>query len=143
MSRIMLATNAGTDSRILHVVALRRAEEQGADLAVVHVIGGADFDAQPDQMQEAIKSETEWLIHTMLGLAADRSGVTSPEVAIHVLDGDVADVLVEFARTVQPELVMIGLPRTKDHSEFTTESFAELLGWFEEASIAVEQVQTA
>jgi len=55
----------------------------------------------------------------------------------------VADVLVEFARTVRPELVMIGVPRTKDHSEFTTESFAELLGWFEEASIAVEQVQTA
>ena len=141
MGRIMLATNAGTDARVLHVAALRRAEERDADLTVVHVIGGPDYDAQPEQMQEAIKSETEWLIHTMLGLAAHRSKVSAP-VAIHVRDGDVADILVEFAKTTRPEFVMLGVPRTNDKSEFTAETFTELLARFAEASITVEQITT-
>ena len=142
MRRIMLATNAGADARVLHVAALRRADASSSDLAVVHVIDGGDYQAQPDQLQDAIRSETEWLLHTMMGLAADRSGVEPVSFTIHVRDGDVADELLDFASATQPDAVLLGVPRDSDRSHFAESEFEELLGRFEHADISVERIET-
>ena len=142
MGRVLLATNAGADARVLPVAALRRAEEAGLDLAIVHVLSGEDYAAQADQMKSAIKSETEWLIHTMLALAEERSGVGSVEVSVHLREGDVADELVEFAASTSPTVVLVGVPRASDHSEFTDVQFAEMLDRLSRSDIAVEQVKT-
>jgi nucleotide-binding universal stress UspA family protein len=142
MARIALATSAGAEARILHVAALRRADETGADLSVVHVISGSDYEAQPEELQDAIRDETEWLIRTMLHLAADRAGVDASNITIHVRTGDVTAELVDFARSTRPDSVMVGIPRKNDHSEFTAASFRELLGQFQASSIKVEKIDT-
>ena len=143
MGSIMLATNAGGDARVLHIAALRRAESSGSDLTVVHVIGGVDYHAQPDRLREAIRSETRWLIHTMLGLAADRSGVDPVNVTIHIREGDVAEELIEFASSARPDVLLVGVPRARDHSEFTIGSFADLIALLNQADLTVEQIETA
>ena len=143
MGSVMLATNAGGNARVLHIAALRRAESSGSDLAVVHVIGGAEYNGQPDQLREAIRSETRWLIHTMLGLAADRSGIEPVDAAVHIREGDVAEELIEFASLTRPDVVLVGVSRARDHSEFTAESFADLIAQLNQADRAVEQIETA
>ena len=143
MGSIMLATSAGGDARVLHIDALRRAEASGSNLTVVHVIGGADYHAQPDQLREAIRSETHWLIHTLLGIAADRAGIEPVSVTIHILEGDVAEELIEFATSTRPDVVLVGAPRASGHSEFSTESFADLIAQLNQADLATEQIETA
>ena len=142
MKRVMLATSAGADSRILHVAALRRADEAGASLSVVHVLDGLEYEAQPEELKDAIRSETEWLISTMLHLASDRSGVDRVETTIHVREGGVTASLVEFATTTRPDLVMVGVPRSADYSTFTESEFAELVTELERTGTSVEKVTT-
>ena len=79
----------------------------------------------------------------MLGLAADRSGVGSVSVTIHILEGDVAEELIELATSTRPDVVLVGVPRARDHSEFSTESFADLIAQLNQADLTTEQIETA
>ncbi len=110
MGRIMVATNAGAGARVLHVAAIRHASSSGSALSVVHVVSGDDYEAQPAGLRDAIRSELEWLLHTLFSLAQQQSGADSIDVSVHVRDGDVSDELVEFATSTRPDLVMLGMP---------------------------------
>ncbi len=63
MSRIVCATNAGEDSRAVHVAAFRRAAEEDSRLTFFHVLGGSDYQEQPGRVREAIRIETQGLLH--------------------------------------------------------------------------------
>ena len=89
------------------------------------------------------RARPKWLLHTMIALAVERSGVDPVNVTIHVRDGNVPDALIEFASNTRPDSVLIGAPRGSAHNVFTPESFTELLGRFEQAGISVEQVETS
>ena len=143
MARIMLATSAGADARVVHAAGLRKAEETDSELAVVHVVTGAEYEAQPERLKDAIRSETEWLIRTMLHLAADRAGINPSNVTVLVRAGDLTNELLEHARSIRPDTVMLGTPREKDHSEFSESSFKALVRELESSSIRVERVDTA
>lgn len=140
MSRLLLATNAGTDTRILHTAALRRADSIGSGLSVVHVLTGADYLAQPEELQKAVQAETEWLLHTMMALAADRAGVGDVDVTIHLREGDVGEQIVEFASSTRPNAVLLGEATQPTAGDLAGAAYEELIGRLERTGVRVERI---
>lgn len=132
MSRIVCATHAGEESRALHIAAFRRAAEAGSSLTFLHVLGGLDFDEQPNRMQDAIQTEMEWLLHVLVRVARDRSEVTDVETHVVVRTGDTRPEILAYVREVAPELLLLGVPRGGD-------GFDDFVGSVEALGVQVEQ----
>lgn len=142
MSRIVCATNAGEDSRAVHIAAFRRAVQSDCALTFLHVLGGVDFFEQPDRMQSAIVTEMEWLLHALVRVARDRSGAADVESDIVVRTGVPAETILAYVRETGPETLLVGVPREGDTSVFHDTGFDDFVASAEALGVRVEQVST-
>jgi hypothetical protein len=143
MKQIVCATNAGEASRAMHTTAFRRAAEDGASLTFLHVLGGPDFDEQPDRMRAAIETEMEWLLLVLVRVAQDRSDASGVQVSVVVRTGDPPETILSVVRETQPEVLMIGVPRGDDGGIFHGTAFDDFVTSVKELGVRVEQVPTA
>lgn len=132
MSVIVCATHAGEESRALHIAAFRRAAEAGSSLTFLHVLGGQDFDEQPNRMQAAIQTEMEWLLHVLVRVARDRSEATDVATHVVVRTGDARTEILAYVREAEPEALLLGVPREGD-------GFDDFVGTVEALGVQVEQ----
>lgn len=139
MKTVMVATGARIDSRLLHAVSLWRAIEHDAELRVVHVLNGREYEEASPAFQRAIKDETRLLIRTMVGLAAKDTEAGDIPVTMEMREGDVAEELIASARENAPLLVVIGAHSAT--GEMRSESYDRFLVYLEKESIPVESVE--
>ena len=140
MDLVMLATSARGDARLLHSAARRRAEEEASGLLVVHVLAGADYQRQPPQLRRAIRDEMTWLLHAMLVPAEGAPGSPIGRVTVDIREGDIADELIEAAKSGRPDLIILGDPGPEHENGLTTDAYSRLLRYFARNSIPVERV---
>ena len=142
MSGILCATNAGEDSRAVHIAAFRKAAAQDSRLTFLHVVGGEDFYSQPERMREAIRLEMEWLLYAMVRVAKDRTRATDVDSGVVVQTGDPRVEIVAYVRELEPELLVIGVPRDGDISLFHDHSIDEFVAEIEGLGVQIELVPT-
>ena len=142
MSGILCATNAGEDSRAVHIAAFRKAAGQDSRLTFLHVVGGEDFYAQPERMREAIRLEMEWLLYAMVRVARDRTDATDVVSSVVVQTGDPRVEIAAYVRENTPDVLVIGVPREGDISMFHDHSVDEFVAEVEGLGVQVELVST-
>jgi nucleotide-binding universal stress UspA family protein len=142
MTMIVCATNAGEDSRSIHIAAFEKAAEIGASLTFVHVIGGSDFFEQPERMREAIREEMDWLLHALVGVAQDRSGASDVESSVVLRTGDPRTELLAYLSEHDAATLLVGVPRAGDTSIFSGSGFEEFVADAEGMGARVELVAT-
>lgn len=135
----MVATGARIDSRLLHAVALWRAIEHDAELRVVHVLNGREYEEAAPAFKRAIKDETRLLIRTMVGLAAKDTEAGDIPVTMEMREGEVADELIASTREHKPLLVVIGTHSVA--GEMRSEAYERFLEFLEAESIPMESVE--
>lgn len=143
MTGILCATNAGEDSRVVHIAAFQRAAKRDSELTFLHVIGGDDFYSQPEGMREAIRAEMEWLLYAMVRVARDRAGATDVVSDVVIQTGDPRVEIVAYIRELEPDLLVIGVPREGQISLFHESGVDEFIAEVEVLGVQVELVETA
>jgi nucleotide-binding universal stress UspA family protein len=143
MSRILCATNAGEDSRAVHIAAFRKAAESGSPLTFLHVIGGEDFYAQPERMREAIRLEMEWLLYAMVRVARDRAGAADVVSEVVIQTGDPRVEIIAYVKDSESSMLVIGVPREGQISLFHESSIEDFVAEIEALGVQVELVATA
>lgn len=143
MSTIVCATNAGKDSRAVHIAAYRRATESGSSLIFLHVVGGPDFTEQPQRMRDAILKEMEWLLHALIDVAQDRSGAADVESDIVLRTGDPRTEILGYLAEQDATTLLIGVPREGDESIFSDSTFDDFVTAAETLDVVVELVSTS
>lgn len=139
MRTVLVATGARIDSRLLHAVSLWRAIEHDAELRVVHVLNGREYEESSPAFRRAIKDETRLLIRTMVGLAAKDTEAGDIPVTMEMREGDVAEELISSVRENTPLLVVIGAHSAA--GETHPESYDRFLEYLEKESIPMESVE--
>lgn len=142
MTGIVCATNAGEDSRALHIAAFERAATTGTSLTFLHVIGGPDFFEQPERMKEAIRTEMDWLLHALVGVAQERSGALEVESTVVLRTGDPRTELLAYLNEHDSSALVVGIPRAGDASIFSGSGFEEFVADAEGMGVSVELVAT-
>ena len=142
MTGIVCATNAGEDSRALHIAAFERAAETGSPLTFIHVIGGADFLEQPERMKEAIRLEMDWLLDALVGVAQDRSGASEVQPTVVLRTGEPPTEVLAYLNEHASTMLLIGVPRAGDASIFSGSGFDEFVTEAESMGVGVELVTT-
>jgi len=142
MKQFVCATNAGEDSRAVHTAAFRRAAQEGAEVVFLHVIGGHDFDEQPDRMREAIVEEMGWLLHALIRVARERSQASNVVSNIVLRTGSPREEILAYLEETPPAALLIGVPRDGDSSIFPDQSFDEFVREMENLEVTVELVAT-
>jgi hypothetical protein len=142
VSRIVCATNAGEDSRAVHVAAFRRAAEQDSELAFLHVLGGSDYQEQPERVREAIRIEMEWLLHALVRVAKDRTEVAGVQSDVVLRTGDPRVEILAYLHEAEATMLLIGVPREGDASIFHESTFEEFVAEVEGLGVTVELVAT-
>ncbi|VAW09677.1 hypothetical protein MNBD_ACTINO02-1644, partial [hydrothermal vent metagenome] len=134
------STNAGEDSRAVHVAAFASAVERDAKLTFLHVVGGDDFYDQPERMREAIRAEMEWLLYAMVRVARDRTDAANVASDIVIQTGDPRVEILAYIRGMEPELLVIGVPREGQISLFHESSIDDFIAEVEALGVQVELV---
>lgn len=142
MSGIVCATNAGEDSRAVHMAAFRRAAGGAGRLSFLHVLGGDDFNEQPERMREAIRLEMEWLLHALVRVARDRTEASNVSTDVVLRTGDPRVEILAQLREAAATMLLIGIPREGDAGIFRESSFDEFLSEVEGLGVTVELVAT-
>ncbi len=142
MKGIVCATNAGEDSRAVHMAAFRRALEEETNVIFLHVIGGSDFDEQPVRMQRAIVEELDWLLHALIRVARDRSQAAEVASEVVLRTGSPRDEILAFLVEAPPTALLIGVPRDGDASIFAGQTFDDFVAELESLGVRVELVST-
>jgi hypothetical protein len=142
MTGIACGTNAGEDSRALHIAAFEKAATTGSLLTFVHVIGGSDFFEQPERMKEAIRTEMDWLLHALVAVARDRSGAAEVESDVVLRTGDPRIELLAYLDEHDVATLMVGVPRHGDASIFSGRGFEDFVADAEAMGSVVELVET-
>lgn len=142
MSGILCATNAGEDSRAVHIAAFRKAAAQDSRLTFLHVVGGEDFYAQPERMREAIRLEMEWLLYAMVRVARDRADAADVVSGVVVQTGDPRVEIVAYVRENPPDVLVVGVPREGEISLFHDHNVEEFIAEVEALGALVEFVAT-
>jgi len=143
VSSLVCATNAGEDSRAVHIAAFQRADEAGIPVAFFHVIGGSDYAEQPERMREAIREEMNWLLHALVAVARERSGVAEVEASVVLRTGDPRIEILAYLTEADAGGLLIGVPRDGDTSIFSGHSFDEFVTEVEALNVRVELVSTS
>jgi nucleotide-binding universal stress UspA family protein len=126
----------------MHIAAFRRAAEAGSSLTFLHVLGGQDFDEQPERMRAAIQTEMEWLLHVLVRVAQDRSEASDVPVSVVVRIGDPAATILEVVQEIEPEMLLVGVPREGGASVFHDTRFNHFVARVEELGVRIEIVST-
>ena len=142
MDLVLLATSGRADTRALNATARRKAEEEGSGLLVVHVLAGADYERQPVQLRDAIRSEMTWLLHAMLVPSTADGGTSIGRVTVDVREGDIVDQLIDATESSRPDLVVLGAHGPDDPDGLTADAYGRLVSYFESNAIPVEFVST-
>ncbi len=142
MSRIVCATNAGEDSRAVHMAAFRRAAEGSSQLSFLHVLGGDDFNEQPERMREAVRTEMEWLLHALVRVAKDRGEAADVTSDVVLRTGDPRVEILAYLREAGATMLLLGVPREGDDSIFHESSFEQFVSEVEGLGVTVELVTT-
>lgn len=143
MKSIVCATNAGEDSRAVHIAAFRRAAEEETNVIFLHVISGQDFDEQPDRMREAITEEMGWLLHALVQVARERSQAADVPSEIVLRTGAPRDEILAYLEEAPPAALLIGVPRDGDASIFPDRTLDEFVAELETLAVPVELVSTS
>lgn len=141
MSRILCSTNAGEDSRTVHIAAFRAAAESDSELTFLHVLGGDAFYAQPERMREAIRLEMEWLLYAMVRVARDRTGASDVISNVVIQTGDPLVEIVAYIRESEPDILVIGTPREGQISVFHESDIEDFVAEIEALGVRVELVE--
>ncbi len=142
MTGILCSTNAGEDSRAVHMAAFASAVERNTELTFLHVVGGDDFYAQPERMREAIRAEMEWLLYAMVRVARDRIDAADVASDVVIQTGDPRVEILAYVRDMEPELLVIGAPREGQISLFHESSIDDFIAEVEALGVQVELVET-
>lgn len=142
MTAIVCATNAGEDSRAVHLAAFRRAADTDSTVVFLHMLGGTDYETESERMRVAIKAELQWLLHTLVRLARIRSGVDKAGYEIIIRDGDAASGILDYVSEARPGALVLGVPRHDDRSIFVAGSFDAFVTEVEALGVRVELVAT-
>ncbi|MDX2343924.1 MAG: universal stress protein [Acidimicrobiia bacterium] len=142
MSRIVCATNAGEDSRVVHMAAFRRAVTEESHLTFLHVLGGRDFAEQPDRMQRAITEEMSWLLHALVRVARERSNASDVVADVVLRTGEPRPEILAYLEETPPAALLIGVPRAGDASIFPGHTFDEFVAELQSFDVDVELVST-
>ena len=142
MSSIVCATNAGEDSRAVHMAAFRRAEADNTKVIFLHVLGGQGFDGQPPRMRKAITEELGWLLHALIRVAKERSGAASVTSEIVLRTGAPREEILAYVGEAPPVALVIGVPRVGDASIFPEQTFDGFVAELQSLGVAVELVAT-
>jgi hypothetical protein len=143
MSGIVCATNAGEDSRAVHMAAFLRAAAEDTKVIFLHVIGGQAFEEQPDRMQRAITEEMGWLLHALVRVARERSDAADVPSEIVLRTGAPRTEILAYLSESPPAALLIGVPRDGDASIFPGHTFDEFVAELESLEVPVELVSTS
>ena len=142
MTHIVCATNAGEDSRVVHTAAFRKAADGESALIFLHVIGGDDFNDQPERMREAIRVEMGWLLHALVRVAGDRAEASDVAAEVVLRTGDPRVEILAYLREREASKLILGVPREGDTSIFRESGFEEFVAEIEALGMQVELIST-
>lgn len=140
MSKIVCATKAAQNSRAVHEAAFRLAEETGLDLEFLHVIAVPNFDDLMEPLQEAVRSELHWLVHSLTRISRQRTGHNSIKPKVSIVTGPVAEAILKHIESEDVEVLMIASTADEEDSVFEKAGFESFLVEANQANVRVEVI---
>ncbi len=141
MSKIICATKAAQNSRIVHETALKLAHKHDLELEFLHVIAVPNYDELMGPLQDAVRSELLWLVHSLTRISQQRVGFTASKPTVEVVSGDVREAILRYIGAEDVELLVMGEP-DEHESPFLKSGIESFLVEVAQANARVELVET-
>ncbi len=140
MTRIVCATKAAQNSRAVHQRAFEIAAETGHDLEFLHVVAVPNFDDLMEPMQEAVRSELHWLVHSLTRISRQRSGHHDIQPTVEVVSGPIAEAILRHIEDEDVQVLVIGGTTDGETSVFKQAGFESFFVEANQANVRVELV---
>ena len=140
MTKIVCATKAAQNSRAVHQRAFEIAAETGYDIEFLHVVAVPNFDDLMEPMQEAVRSELHWLVHSLTRISRQRSGHHDIQPTVEVVSGPIAEAILRHIEDEDAQVLVIGGTADDETSAFKQAGFESFLVEANQANVRVELV---
>ena len=114
MSKIVCATKAAQNSRAVHEAAFRLANELDLELEFLHVIAVPNYEDLMEPLQDAVRSELYWLVHSLTRISRQRAGLSGISPSVEVVSGEISEAILRRVEDEDVEVLVMGTPDTDD-----------------------------
>lgn len=142
MGSIVCALRGGPGSHYTRREALERTLRTQQPLYIIVVIPPATYNPLHEGEQRAIRAEMAWRELALARANAAQLGEPELQFNIQIRIGELQDAIVEFAESVEADVVLLGSPRLAPDATMTVESVDTLADELRQRlSIDVDVVQ--
>jgi len=110
LSKIICATKAAQNSRLVHEAAFRLADELGLELEFLHVIAVPNYEDLMEPLQDAVRAELHWLVHSLTRISRQRVGLSGISPSVEVVSGNISEAILRRVEDGDVEVLIMGTP---------------------------------